>query len=141
MDDRKLAQNERFRDGFFYFGFPKQVEKTVSEAISVGDCQVECSKSIKLLGFTLDSGLTCNEHIKNKCSSAITNINRIIKLSRYIIGIRKILAAALVLSHFDYGNALLTGLPASTIRPMQLLQNYAAKIVTKRRIIFATCYI
>ena len=37
----------------------------------------------------------------------------------------KVLASALILSHFDYGNALLTGLPKSTLKPMQLLQNYA----------------
>ena len=42
------------------------------------------------------------------------------------------LASALILSHFVYGNALLTGLPKSTLKPMQLLQNYAAKVLTKQ---------
>ena len=35
----------------------------------------------------------------------------------------------MVLSHLDYCNSLLAGLPASAIRPLQLIQNAAARLI------------
>ena len=132
MTENWLKMNDS-KTEFLYFGHPKQIDKTVYNEINVMDCTVRRSDAIRLLGFTLDSRLTCKQHIKNKCLVALTNINRIKKISKYIsLDSGKVLASALILSHFDYGNALLTGLPKSTLKPMQLLQNYAAKVLTKR---------
>ena len=39
----------------------------------------------------------------------------------------------MVLSHLDYGNAVLVNLPKSTLKPMQSIQNYAAKITCKKQ--------
>ncbi len=41
----------------------------------------------------------------------------------------KLLVQALVLSRLDYCNALLAGLPASSIKPLQLIQNAAARLI------------
>ena len=120
---------------FIYFGFPKQLEKTVVSEMSVGDSVVQRSNSIKLLGFILDSSLNCKDHIKSKCGIVnVCNRHRIRKISRFLsLESGKILASALVLAHFDYGNSLFAGLPNSSLRPMQLIQNFSAKVLTRRR--------
>ncbi len=41
----------------------------------------------------------------------------------------QLLVQALVLSRLDYCNALLAGLPASPIKPLQLIQNAAARLI------------
>ena len=41
----------------------------------------------------------------------------------------KLLIQAMVLSRLDYCNSLLAGLPASAIRPLQLIQNAAAHLI------------
>ena len=38
-----------------------------------------------------------------------------------------------VLSHLDCGNSILVNLPKSTVKPLQSIQNYAAKIICKRQ--------
>ena len=38
-----------------------------------------------------------------------------------------------VLSHLDYGNSILVNLPKATLKPLQSMQNYAAKIICKRQ--------
>ena len=38
-----------------------------------------------------------------------------------------------VLLHIDYGNSILVNLPKSTLKPLQSIQNYAAKIICKKQ--------
>ena len=38
-----------------------------------------------------------------------------------------------VLSHLDYGNSILVNLPKATLKPLQSMQNYAAKIICKKQ--------
>ena len=38
-----------------------------------------------------------------------------------------------VLSHLDYGNSILVNLPKTTVKPLQCIQNYTAKIICKKQ--------
>ena len=38
-----------------------------------------------------------------------------------------------ILSHLDYGNSILVNLPKSTVKPLQSIQNYAARIICKKQ--------
>ena len=67
--------------------------------------------------------MSFKDFISQKCWAAVT-------IRKFIdIKIAKQLASALVLSHLDYSNSILCGLPASSIKPLQRVQNWAARVV------------
>ncbi len=53
----------------------------------------------------------------------------ILILGPFSRNMQQLLVQALVLSRLDYCNALLAGLPASSIKPLQLIQNAAARLI------------
>ncbi len=70
------------------------------------------------------------EHIAKtawSCRFALHNIRKIRPfLSEHAA---QLLVQALVISRLDYCNALLAGLPSNTIKPLQMIQNAAARLV------------
>ncbi len=75
----------------------------------------------------IDDQLTFSDHIAKtvrSCRFALYNIRPV--LSEHA---SQLLAQALVLSRLDYCNALLAGLPASSIKPLQLIQNAASRLI------------
>ncbi len=88
------------------------------------------SKTAINLGVMIDDQLTFSDHIAKtaqSCRFALFNIKKIRPfLSEHA---SQLLVQALVLSRLDYCNALLAGLPASSIKPLQLIQNTAARFI------------
>ncbi len=78
----------------------------------------------------IDDQLTFSDHIAKtdwSCRFALFNIMKIRSfLSEHA---SQLLVQALVLSRLDYCNALLADLPASSIKPLQLIQNAAARFI------------
>ncbi len=78
----------------------------------------------------MDDKLNFSDHITKtarSCRFALYNIKKIRPfLSEHAT---QLLVQALVLSRLDYCNALLAGLPASSIKPLQLIQNTAARLI------------
>src|SRR4029434_7678136 len=74
--------------------------------------------------------LTFTAHIASvsrSCRFALYNIRKIRPyLTQYAT---QLLGQTLVSSHLDYCNALLTGLPACVVKPLQMIQNAAARLV------------
>ncbi len=99
----------------------------------LGSSTITPSKTARNLGVVIDDKLKFSDHITKtarSCRFALYNIKKIRPfLSEHAT---QILVQALVLSRLDYCNALLAGLPASSVKPLQLIQNAAAKKVFKR---------
>ncbi len=95
--------------------------------IQLGTSTITPSKTARNLGVMIDDQLTFSDHIAKtarSCRFASFNIKKIRPfLSEHA---SQLLVQALVLSRLDYCNALLAGLPASSIKPLQLIQNAAA---------------
>jgi hypothetical protein len=112
------------------FGSKLMLSKAHINSICVGEEDVAVSDGIKYLGVWMDSNLSMKHHIDKKIKTAAGNIRRIISIRPFIdTDTAKILATSLVLSHLDYANSILSGLPKSTIAKLQRIQNWAAKVV------------
>ncbi len=104
----------------FHHNFPFQL---ISSTITP-------SKTARNLGVVIDDKLNLSDHIaKNarSCKFALYNIKKIRPfLSEHAT---QLLVQALVLSRLHYCNDLLADLPASSIKPLQLIQNAAARLI------------
>ena len=92
---------------------------------------VDC---IRDLGVLLYSSLTMHQHIARVTSTCFFHLRRLRKLSRTLdIDARKRPVCALVLTHVDYCNSALAGLPDSTLAPLQRVLHVAARFVLDLR--------
>jgi len=69
-------------------------------------------------------------HVNKIASASFYHIRRLRQIRHYVSrGVLKQLLTSLVLSRLDYCNAILAGLPASTLLPLQRARNAAARLV------------
>ncbi|KAI4897823.1 hypothetical protein NFI96_007257 [Prochilodus magdalenae] len=98
--------------------------------ISFGNSLITPTEDARSLGVILDGQLSFSAHIANltrSCRFLLYNIRRIRPfLSQEAT---QLLVQSLVISRLDYCNSLLAGLPLRAIRPLQLVQNAAARLI------------
>ena len=102
-------------------------------SITIDNTVVSPSQSARNLGVILDDQLSFSANIAaitRSCRFLLYNIRRIRPFLTEKTA--QILIQALVISCLDYCNSLLAGAPASAIRPLQLIQNAAARLVFNR---------
>ncbi len=88
------------------------------------------SKTARNLGVVIDDKLNFTDHITKTARSCRFALYHFKKIRPFLSEhATQLLVQALVLSRLDYCNALLTGLPASSIKPLQLIQNAAARLI------------
>ena len=103
-----------------YFGWPSQLGKCTVSTIDITGEKIARSEVTKYLGAHLDSALNFKKHIKTKCKAAMFNLQRIRAARKYLTrSASNKLMVSLVISHLDYANGLLGGLPKCTIDQLQ----------------------
>ncbi len=96
--------------------------------IQLGSSTISPSASVRNLGVIFDDQLTFKEHIAKTARSC--RLHHIRKIRPFLTEhAAQLLVQALVISRLDYCNALLAGLPSNTIKPLQMIQNAAARLV------------
>jgi len=91
---------------------------------------IKPSNVIRDLGVYFDSELTMRSHIMTVTRSCYYQLRRLRSIRRHLgRDVTHRLVCAFVLSRLDYCNALFAGLPASTLAPLQRVQNAAARLV------------
>lgn len=133
MDENRLKINPD-KTEFIIFGSKKQLDKCITKEINICGKIIKLLESIKYLGANLDKHLTMKEFVINKCKKAMSNLQRIKLIRKFLdVDSTKTLVQGLVVSHLDYANVLLAGLPKCLMKKLQLIQNYAAKIICGKR--------
>ncbi len=92
------------------------------------------SCTVKNLGVILDSNLSFEKHISNVTKTGFFHLRNIAKLRNMLpVSDAEKLVHAFMTSRLDYCNALLGGCPASSINKLQVVQNAAARVLTRSR--------
>ena len=114
---------------FIFIGSRQQLVKCKYTSILASDEIIKRLPIVKYLGALIDERLSF-KFINSKCKMAMWNLQKL-KAIRNVLtdDVCKTLVSALVLTHLDYANAILSGLPEVDIKKMQWVQNMAAKLI------------
>ncbi|XP_053537339.1 uncharacterized protein LOC128632973 [Ictalurus punctatus] len=97
--------------------------------VQLGSTTLKPTRTARNLGVIIDS-LTFTNYISTTARSCRFILYNIKKIRPYLTEqATQLLVQALVISKLDYCNSLLSGLLASCIKPLQMIQNAAARLV------------
>lgn len=102
--------------------------------IHIIDADIQPSSSVRNLGVIFDSTFSFKDHVSMCVRSANFHLRNIGKIRSYLsMDAARTYVQALITSRLDYCNALLYGLPKSTVMPLQRVQNNAARLVSRTK--------
>ena len=107
-------------------------KQLINGAFLEGDC-IRFSNTVKNLGFNLDQFLNMEHHVNSTvslCYSLLGDVARV----RHLLSDEdtESLVLSILGSRLDYCNSLLYGVNKSVIQKYQHIQNYGARIISKR---------
>ena len=104
--------------------------------VDLGNTSISFSDHVRDLGFFIDKEVSMQHHISKTCQSAYFELRRISSIRNYLTfeATKTLVTSCIhVLSRLDYCNSLLIGCPQTLLRPLQQVQNSAAKLIYKSR--------
>ena len=109
----------------------RQNDDIFTETFSISGANIPVTPVAPNLGVLWDSRLSVKAHVNQTCRTSYMHISNISAFRRMLTkDAAETLVHAFVSSRLDYCNSLLYGLPASTLKKLQLIQNHAARVVT-----------
>jgi hypothetical protein len=99
---------------------PRRQSLNTLTFIQVADTFINLTDHFKLLGVTLDSHLSFDNHVSNVCSSSYFYVHALRHIRPFLdIETSKTIACAIVGSKLDYPNSVLTGISSHNIHRLQ----------------------
>ncbi|XP_067305621.1 uncharacterized protein, partial [Pseudorasbora parva] len=119
---------------FLIIGQKSSTSSNREYCLTLDECSVKPSSSVRNLGVLFDTNLSFESHVSSICKTAFYHLKNISKL-RHMLSMQNAeqLVHAFMSSRLDYCNALLGGCPARLINKLQLVQNAAARVLTRTR--------
>ncbi len=106
----------------------------LEHCLTLDGCSVDSSSSVRNLGVLFDSNLSFDSHVSSICKTAFFHLKNISKLRPMLsTSNAEILIHEFMTSRLDYCNALLGGFSARLINKLQMVQNAAARVLTRTR--------
>jgi len=130
-DSRRLQLNPT-KTELIWFGYLANLQKiaTTDQSLGIDRDIIHSVALVRDLRVTLDSELILQRHVNKVTSACFYHICRLKQIC-LLLGpdVATSLVSAFVSSRLDYCNAILAGLPKTTIAPLQRAQNAAARLV------------
>ncbi len=115
-------------------GPKNHTSKNLVHGLTLDGCSLDSSSSVRNLGVLLDSNLSFDSHVSSICKTAFFHLKNISKLRHmFSMSNAEMLIHAFITSRLDYCNALLGGCSARLINKLQMVQNAAARVLTRTR--------
>ncbi len=115
-------------------GSSNQLRKAGSIILNLDGSVLESQSKLKNLGVIFDSSLSFDYHVQYTVKNSFFHLRNIARLrSMLSLPVTERLINTLVFSRIDYCNALLVGVPKTTLNKLQCVQNSAARILTVAR--------
>ena len=131
-----LQHKLKINDGkteLIVIGGPKQLPKVKNCSITVGTSTIQPVNKVKNLGMVFDQHMSMKDHINQVCQTGFYKLYMLKQIRKYF---NRDAIESLVLSfitcHIDYGNAMMYGLPDTSIQKLQRLQNAAARLIMQK---------
>ena len=132
MDENRLHMNSS-KTELLLVGSRQQLSRCTTESIQVNGETVICNKSIKYLGALADDRLNFKDFVNVKCKMALWNLQKLKNLCAFLTQeASTVLVMGLVMSHIDYTDSILAGLPKVNLKKLQRVQIMAAKLILQR---------
>ncbi len=114
-------------------GPKKSTQNLLDHNLQLDVC-TNTSSTVKHMGVILDINLSFENHISHVTKTAFFHLRNIAKLQNMLtVSDAEKIVHAFMTSRLDYCNALLGGCPASSINKLQIVQNAAARVLTRSR--------
>ena len=115
-------------------GSHQNLLKLNTESISVGECNILPSSSVRNIGCIFDPQLKMDLQVSLTCKSAWYRLHQIGKIRPYLtVDETKSAIHAYVTSKIDQNNSLLQGVSDCLIFKLQKVQNAAAKLIFRQK--------
>ncbi len=106
----------------------------LEHCLTLDGCSVNSSSSVRNLGVLFNSNLSFEKHVSSICKTAFFHLKNISKLRpMFSMSNAEMLIHAFITSRLDYCNALLGCCSAPLINNLQMVQNAAARVLTRTR--------
>ena len=113
------------------FGVPQNLHRLPDISVEFMGQQLKPIASCKDVGILLDSGLTFNEHVASLTSSLMSSLCQINRAKHlFPKTVLLLVINALIFSKLFYCSTVWSGTSKQNINKLQLVQNFAARILT-----------